>query len=461
MEDLTIRINRALAVEEVRAERFASNSRLTLLVILTVTAVLNSVSLSLAANGMNFGALVVGYTYGLIVSFQIKRKRYRPFVKYLTSCIDIFLVMLVLFLYTLIEMPAVALKNYVFLVVFPLIGLTALRYDVKLTLTAGATALISYMALFAYLQLTHKIEVAVTGYADELFTEKITIVGQVTKLLILGAYVALVAYLARYSRRLMKRLVRQEVEIQSEKETMERELEVAGIVQSQLLPHEFPNVGTMHVFGSVEPGRFVGGDYCDFLKISDDRLLVIVADVSGKGVPAALIMSEVRASTHLLASMGLTLGDFAERLNVLLHKSTERKTFVTFFAGEIDISEGVLRYINAGHPPPLISRDGHLSSLGRGTIPLGVMTPLPQSAVHTEPFPKGTWMVSYTDGILERRNAQGEEYGEERLQESARKHSHLEVEAFVHELLSDAKNFGEGSELDDDITVAVAKWPNT
>lgn len=181
MEDLTVRIDQALAIEEVRAERFASNARLTLLGILTVTALLNVPSISLAANAMNLSALVVGYTYGLMVSFQIKRKRYRPFVKYLTSCMDVFLVMLVLFLYTSIEMPAVALKNYVFLVVFPLIGLTALRYDVRLTLVAGGTALICYLGMFVYIVLNHKVEMGVTGYADELFTEKVTVVGQSTK----------------------------------------------------------------------------------------------------------------------------------------------------------------------------------------------------------------------------------------------------------------------------------------
>ena len=180
MEDLTIRINHSLALEEVRAERFASIARLTLLAILTVTAIFNASGLTLQANAMNFGALVVGYIYGLLVSFQIARKRYRPFVKYFTSCVDILLVMLVLFLYTYIENPAVALKNYVFLVVFPLIGLTALRYDVRLTIVTGATALVSYLSLFVYLLLTDSIQLGFTGYSDELFTARVTILGQAT-----------------------------------------------------------------------------------------------------------------------------------------------------------------------------------------------------------------------------------------------------------------------------------------
>jgi serine phosphatase RsbU (regulator of sigma subunit) len=458
MEDLTHRISYALALEEVRAERFASNARLILLGIFTIIAFSNASTLTFAANAMNFGGLAVCYTYGLIVSLQIKRKRYRPFMKYLTSCIDVFLVMLVLALYTTIESPAVALKNYVFLVVFPLIGLTALRYDAKLTLTAGATALVCYVSLSAYLILSHKVDVHATGYSDELFTQKVSLIAQSTKILILIAYIALVAYLARYSRRLMERLVRQEIEIQSEKETIEHELEVAAHVQRELLPHSFPQVGTLEVFGKVAPGRFVGGDYCDFIKTSNDRLLMIVADVSGKGVPAALIMSEVRASTHLLASMNTSLADFVERLNTLLHQSTERKTFVTLFVGEIDTSQSEIRYINAGHPRPLICRDGQMSTLGKGTIPLGVMTEIPQCTVQKEPFPRGSLLVGYTDGILERRDMQGEEYGEERLRSSVQLHRSLDAQALVESLLADVRAFGGGSELDDDITVAVVKW---
>ena len=458
MENLTTRINHALALEEVRAERFASIARLTLLAILTITAIFNASGLTLEANVMNFGALAVGYTYGLLVSLQIARKRYRPIVKYITSCVDILLVMLVLFLYTRIENPAVALKNYVFLVVFPLIGLTALRYDAKLTIAAGTTALASYMGLFAYLFFTHSIQLTLTGYSDEMFTPNVTIVGQATKILILTGYVALVAYMARYSRRLMERLVREEVEVQSDKEAMERELEVAGQVQELLLPQTYPQVGSLNVHGIVEPGRFVGGDYYDFIEIGPGRMLVVVADVSGKGVPAALIMSEVRAATHLLASMNLALEDFMGKLNELLLKSTERKTFVTFVAAVVDTNTELLSFVNAGHPPPLLGRNRQLAPLGRGTIPLGVMSTLPQCTVHTEPFPRGSWLVCYTDGVLERRDAQSEEYSEERLIQSAQRHCNGNAAECVNQLLADVKAFGEGRELDDDLTIAVVQW---
>jgi len=306
--------------------------------------------------------------------------------------------------------------------------------------------------------LTKSIQLEFTGYSDEMFSSRVTIVGQATKVLILAGYVALVAYMARYSRRMIERLVRQEVEVQGENEAMERELEIAGQVQDLLLPQEFPQVDSLSVYGKVEPGRFVGGDYCDFIKIGEGQLLVTVADVSGKGVPAALIMSEVRAATHVLASMNLSLSEFVERLNDLLRKSTERKTFVTFFVGIVDTRSEMLSFVNAGHPPPLVGRDGQLSPLSRGTIPLGVMSTLPQCTVHTEPFPHGSWLVCYTDGVLERRDAQSEEYGEERLIQSAQRYTNSHATECVNQLLADVRAFGEGRELDDDLTIAVVHW---
>jgi serine phosphatase RsbU (regulator of sigma subunit) len=363
-------------------------------------------------------------------------------------------------LYTRIENPAVALKNYVFLVVFPLIGLTALRYDVRLTITAGAAALVSYISLFVYLSFTHSIQLSQSGYGDEMFTPTITIVGQATKVLILAGYVALVAYSARYSRRLMERLVREEVEAQGEKETIERELEVAGQVQELLLPQTYPQVGLLDVHGVVAPGRFVGGDYYDFIDVGHGRMLVVVADVSGKGVPAALIMSEVRAATHLLAAANLALEDFVAQLNELLLKSTERKTFVTLCAVLVDSSAELMMFVNAGHPPPLLGRKGQLTPLSRGTIPLGVMTVLPQCVVHKVPFTPGSWLVCFTDGVLEHRDEHGEEYGEARLMQSAQRHCSGSAAECVRHVLEDVRMFGGSRELDDDLTIAVIHWPN-
>ncbi len=184
----------------------------------------------------------------------------------------------------------------------------------------------------------------------------------------------------------------------------------------------------------------------------------MTADVSGKGVPAALIMAEVRASTHLLASMQIDLADFAQRLNSLVYQSTDKKRFVTLYAAEVNISNRLLAYVNAGHPPPLVYLKGKLRSLTKGTIPLGLYATLPQLTKHTEAFPPGSLLVSYTDGLLEQTNSQGEQFGEERLWEYIRTRANLAAQSFTCQLLEEIKNFGAGTDLNDDVSLAVVKY---
>jgi serine phosphatase RsbU (regulator of sigma subunit) len=458
MEELADRINRALAKEEARAERFANNIRLILLIVLTSVALINLASVSYEANILNFGALGIGYLYEFLVLFRIRTSAYHPVMKYITSCLDVVLVFLLLFLYARIEIPSVALKNYVFFVVFPLIALTAFRYDRMLTLTAGGLAMALYLGLILYLYLSHSVTFVHGGYAQELFSGDVTYIGQLTKVLILAGYVVLISYLAQYSRRLFAKLISDELSLRQQKEMMDSEMKIASQVQTRFLPHSFPEVSGLEIYGAVQQGRFVGGDYYDFIKLSDNSLLVVAADVSGKGVPAALIMAEVRASTQLLSSTHVDLENLFQRLNLLVHQSTDKKNFVTFFAAEINTSKRSMSYVNAGHPPPLIYSNKEVRSLAKGTIPLGLFTSLPKLVTHSEEFFPGSIFVAYTDGIVERTNLQEEQYGDERLLEFVRTHSYLGVQPFTESLLEEVKNFGQGKDLDDDVTLAVAKY---
>lgn len=457
MEEITARIDRAVAQEDLRAERFANSARLALLGVLACIAVVNAASVSLEANVMNFSALAIGFAYGITVSLRIRRLGYFPMMKYATSCLDIVLLIVLLFLYTRIEIPSVALKNYVFLIVFPLIALTAFRYDWLLTLVSGGLALVLYLGLVFSLGLTGSVTFTSGGYESELFSRDVTYVGQGTKVLILAGYVLLLSYLARYSRRLFVKLVRHESNVRSQKELMERELGIASHVQAQLQPRSFPDVGGLDIYGVVEQGRFVGGDYCDFIRAADGILIVVMADVSGKGVPAALIMSEVRATVHLIAEMRLGLADVVTRLNTLLHQSTRKKDFVTFVIVEIDTVRRELHYVNAGHPPPLVICRGKVCSLARRTVPLGLFDVLPELATYKEEFPPGSLLLSCTDGILERTNPAGEEYGQERLIGFLRNHSHCDARTFVRLLLDEVRAFGADRSLEDDVGIAVAR----
>ena len=457
MQDLADRINDALAKEEARAELFASYVRLVLLVVLATIALVNAPSLMFVANVFNFGALVICYAYGFIVLARLRGPGYHPAMKYITSCLDIVLVFLLLLLYTKIEIPSVALKNYVFLVVFPLIALTAFRYDRMLTLVAGGLAIGLYLLLVVYLSASGSVTLTDGGYERELFTSQVTYIGQVTKILILLVYVLLVSHLAQYSRKLFHKLVADELSVRDQQEQTEWELNLASQVQAQFLPRSLPAMADLDFYGVVQQGKFVGGDYYDFIQLAADRFLVVSADVSGKGIPAALIMAEVRGSTQLLASMQLELEDLLQRLNLMVYQSTEKKSFVTFSAVTVDTTFGLLTYANAGHPRPLLYSGGVVRSLSRGTIPLGICAELPQLATITEPFPAGSVLLSYTDGLVEQRDAQAEEYGDERLREFLRTHAALGAEAFARTLLQEVKDFGGGKAPDDDMSIAVVK----
>jgi serine phosphatase RsbU (regulator of sigma subunit) len=458
MQELNERISEALAKEETRAERFANGVRFMLLIILTVVAFLNSMSVSEEANILNFGALTVGYAYGLSVFLRIRRTGYHPWMKYITSCLDIVLVFLLLFLYSRIEIPSVALKNYVFLIVFPLIALTAFRYDRTLTFVAGGLAVVLYLALIGYLFAIHSITLTSGGYERELFSGDVTYVGQLTKVLILIGYILLLSYFAGYSRKLFAKLVRDELSVRNQKEQTEWELTLASQVQTQFLPHAFPAIAGLNIHGTVQQGKFVGGDYIDFIKLTDDTLLMVVADVSGKGVPAALIMAEVRASVHLLASSQIDLQDLAQRLNSLVHQSTDKKSFVTFYVAVVNTSQRLLTYVNAGHPPPLICFEEDVHPLAKGTLPLGLSASLPQLRRHEESFSPGSMLVSYTDGLTEQTNRTGEQFGEERIRQFVQWGGRLDAESLSRKLLEEIKNFAEGKELDDDVSLAVVKY---
>ena len=458
MEETTDRINRALAREEIRAERVAGTVRLIVLLIFACIELLNVGSLSIDASLMNAAALLTGCSYGFIVLIRIRRRGYHPSMKYVTSCLDVALVFLLLFMYTRIEIPSVALKNYVFLVVFPIIALTAFRYDRMLTLTAGGLAIVLYLALIFYLSASQSISFTHGGYVQELFSPEVTLIGQLTKILILAGFVLIVAYFAEYSRKLFVKLVQEESNLRYQKDLTDLELKVASEVQTKLLPHSFSEVTDLDVYATVLQGRLVGGDYCDILKPNDHLLLIVTADVSGKGVPAGLIMAEVRASVQLLAPMNISLEDLVQRLNTLLHESTTKKDFVTFFVAEIDTQHNTLRYVNAGHPPPLVYSNGNFRSLSQRTIPLGLYPTLPQLAMGEEVFTTGSFFLSFTDGLLEQTDAQGEQFGEERLREFVQSHAALNAESFTQELLKELKSFGQGKEFSDDVGIAVAKF---
>jgi sigma-B regulation protein RsbU (phosphoserine phosphatase) len=238
---------------------------------------------------------------------------------------------------------------------------------------------------------------------------------------------------------------------------MVRELEIASEVQRTLLPRVIPVLPRLEVYGTVLQGTFVGGDYIDFLKLSESGLRVVIADVSGKGVPAALIMAEVRASTHLLTGMHLPLDELAAQLNTLVRTSTDNRVFVTYLAVDIDTTSGMLSYVNAGHPRAYVHFSGSIVPLSTRTFALGALEALPQLSVNTLPFQPGSTLVAYTDGIFEYADAGGEQYGEERLRQAILTHASSSAESIARALLADVRAFGAMRPFDDDAALAIVR----
>jgi len=246
-----------------------------------------------------------------------------------------------------------------------------------------------------------------------------------------------------------------------EKERLESELALARQIQQRLLPAQPPQVSGLQLAGVSVPAREVGGDYYDFLPLSDGRVLVVMADVSGKGAPAALLMSSLRASLHSMLDDRTGLARLAGRLNRFVHASTSASEFVTLFFGMIDGRTGRCTYVNAGHEYPfLIRNDGRLQRLTHGGLLMGAF-PDTQYTEATTVLETGDLLFLFTDGLTDAHGPGQQMFGEERCEECLRAHAQQEPDQLLRATLSRVDDFVRGAEAVDDITLlAIRKvWP--
>jgi serine phosphatase RsbU (regulator of sigma subunit) len=238
---------------------------------------------------------------------------------------------------------------------------------------------------------------------------------------------------------------------------LEREMEVARDIQMELLPKTFPNIPGLDVFAFSVPARQVGGDCYDIIDLGDGHLAITIGDVAGKGTPAAILMANVQAAVRALSESGIPATSLIEKVNSLVHRSTEESGFITFFYCVLDTQTGHLRYVNAGHNPPCVLRgDGRKDYLDRGGVVIGIMSGMTYEEGETH-IGRGDAVVLYTDGITEATNPRDEMYGEARLEsvlEEYRGESAREIEERVY---TDVKDFTEGAAQADDLTMVIVK----
>ncbi len=242
---------------------------------------------------------------------------------------------------------------------------------------------------------------------------------------------------------------------------LEQQLDVARNVQQDLLPQEFPSRENLDVSAICDPAWQVGGDFYDAFQLSGDRVALVLGDVSGKGLPAALLMGLIHGAVRSGITDGTQLEDATRRLNELLCDGTAVERFVTMFWCSYAPSQNRLRYVNAGHLAPFVVRrdaDGgsELLRLEEGGPVLGVVRPAPYRAGEVD-LRMGDLLVLFSDGVIEAANEQEEEYGEERLASILREIDGQSATDVRDTILADVRQFAGGQTQRDDLTLLVVR----
>ncbi|MGH9718962.1 MAG: SpoIIE family protein phosphatase, partial [Bryobacteraceae bacterium] len=244
-----------------------------------------------------------------------------------------------------------------------------------------------------------------------------------------------------------------------EQEKLRRDLALAAEVQKRLLPEHAPELANAALAAISLPARSVGGDYYDFFDAGNHSIGIALADVAGKGVAAALIMSVVQASLRILSADGnISLPQLAAKLNRFLHRSTGSSSYATFFYAQIDEAARQLRYVNAGHNPPYLLRavNAEIQELSTGGTVIGLFPQMryEEAAIDLNP---GDLLVAFTDGLPEALNPSDEEFGEERLKDLLRQVAHLPVPEISTRISQELKNWIHDAAQYDDLTFIVMK----
>jgi len=241
------------------------------------------------------------------------------------------------------------------------------------------------------------------------------------------------------------------------KERMERELSLAAQIQKDFLPKALPSCDTFEFAATNIPCHQVGGDYYDFLPIDACRTGIVIADVSGKGVSASLLMASLRAALHSDVGPAREPTAITRKLNEFIHRSSASNAFITFFFGELNRETSELRYVNAGHNPPLqLVAGGEVRWLEGTGLCLGMLSGSAYE-VRTATMAPGDILVLYTDGITESRNPGGEEYGLDRLVDFTRTNRGRPAADLCESLLADLVGFTGPVEAADDRTLVVVR----
>jgi len=247
---------------------------------------------------------------------------------------------------------------------------------------------------------------------------------------------------------------------QLQQEVFNREVAIASHVQQMLFPAELPNTPEIKAKVTYFPHSMVGGDYYDLIRKGQEKVYFCIADVSGKGIAAALLMSNFQATLRTLLRSDADLEVIVHQLNYTLFENTKGERFITFFLGEYDFEKKRLRYVNAGHNPPILCWEkSHKSEqLEAGTTILGAFEELPFLEIGERDQLTNFTIHLYTDGLTESPNPQDEEFGEQRFQNFVQDNLSLDPEEFHKKFLLELEKFSQNVPLRDDLTLLSIRF---
>lgn len=278
----------------------------------------------------------------------------------------------------------------------------------------------------------------------------------VAVIVLINAAFAVIVGIALHTYDSMRRQIEASYRVLREKEAMEREVAIAREVQRELLPRCAPRMEGLELAGACLPAVGVGGDLYDFLQFDDRRIGLVIADVSGKGIPAALLMAGLQASMRSLAVSTICPCEVNRRLNEMLLRSTSMARYATLFFGHLDVEGRILTYSNAGHHPPVLLNAKGAVYLRTGGPPIGLL----DDAVYGEgqmEMGVGDLLALCTDGIIEAPGQDGEEFGVARLLDTLRANRDLDLDDIVRIVVDDVKRWSGGRPPHDDVTLMLAR----
>ena len=242
-----------------------------------------------------------------------------------------------------------------------------------------------------------------------------------------------------------------------EKQKIEEELEIAREIQGNLLPQKKPSYKHFDVVAENITSRQVGGDYYDIISLDKDNFCIAIADVVGKGVPAALLMANLQAFLKVICKQGMKLDEATGLINDLVSENITDGKFITFFWALLNDEKKSIHYVNAGHNPPLLIRKGNIIKLEKGGIILGVMKTLQPYISETVELKKDDVIVMFTDGISEAKSVNDEEFSDERLEKFVLGITDKSAAEIMAAIKNEVQKFTYGAVQSDDITLMIVK----